>query len=43
LMASLEQAAGRRVLGISAVTGEGVPLLVRAMHRWLTNNTEPVG
>ena len=36
LLAELQEAAGRRVLGLSAVTGEGVDLLVRAMHRWLS-------
>jgi len=51
LLAELQEAAGRRVLGLSAVRGDGVPKIVRAMHKWTerapateepTEPTEPV-
>lgn len=35
LLADLEAAAGRRVLGLSAVRGDGIDKLVRAMHKWI--------
>ena len=38
LLSALQASAGRRVLGLSAVTGDGVPLLVRAMHQWLSSD-----
>jgi len=36
LHAALQEAAGRRVLGLSAFTGDGLDKLVQAMHRWLS-------
>jgi GTP-binding protein len=35
LLAELQEAAGRRVLGLSAVRGDGVDKLIRAMHKWV--------
>ena len=46
LLADLTAAAGRRVLGLSAVRGDGVDKLIRAMHKWIRSHptsTEPDG
>jgi len=40
LLAELGEAAGRRVLGLSAVRGDGVDHLVRAMHKWARAHPE---
>jgi GTP-binding protein len=36
LLEALQGSAGRRVLGLSAFTGQGLDKLVQAIHRWLT-------
>ena len=41
LLAELEAFAGRRVLGLSSVTGRGVDTLVRAMHRSVQHIAAP--